>query len=482
MKTDIYDLRTFIKRLDEEGELARIKAEVDWKYELGAIAIKVYGPPPGPALLFENVKDYTTPVFTGGLHTIRRIAMALGLDPQIEEASVLKECIKRLETPIEPVIVEDGPCKENKYFDNEVDVLKFPVPRWDERDGGRYIGTWHQVITKDPDTGWSNVGPYKMMVHEPNLCSMQFGPSTHMGLIYSKYEKMKRPMPVAVSIGTDPICMLVAGWSFPAGVDEWYMASALRQRPLELVKCETVDLEIPSHAEIVLEGEVPPFETRPAGPMANHTGYLGTVKPYHVLKVKCVTHRNYPIFRGTTQTKPSYRDEVLRITSLTRAAEAYMMYKRAGFPGVSQVNCPVGPDPYFIVIIAINKTYASQGLDAARLFLSSRLGRYTKHVIVVDDDINIFDLEEVFWAINCRFQAGRDLYITRNETASELDPSVPRELSGFTDKMIMDATWPKTPDFKPRDEWGGKTHPPETVPSESLWQLIENRWKEYGLG
>ena len=133
MVNTIYDLRSFIKRLDEEGELARIKVEVDWKFELGAVARKAYGPPPRPALLFEKVKDYKTPVFTGGLHTFRRMAIALELNHDTDENSLIQKYVDRMQNPIKPVIVKDGPCKENKLFGKDVNVLKFPVPWWAEK-------------------------------------------------------------------------------------------------------------------------------------------------------------------------------------------------------------------------------------------------------------------------------------------------------------------------------------------------------------
>lgn len=481
MAEDIYDLRSFIKRLDEEGELARIKVEVDWKHELGAIAAKVYGPPPGPALLFEKVKDYDIPVFTGGLHTARRLAIALGLDPQIDEVSLVREYARKLEHPIKPVLVKDGPCKENKYFDDDVDLLKFPVPWLNEKDGGRYIGIWHQVVTKDPETGWTNVGTYRMMVHEPNVCGIQFSPFQHIAMMYAKYEKMNRPTPVAVTIGNDPVAMLVASSPFAAGVNEWAMAGSLRGKPMELVKCETVDLEVPAYSEIVLEGEIPPGEKRPEGPFGEHTGYFGAgVRPLPIVKVKCITHRNNPVFRSSVLGRPI--DEEHRITSINCATHALAMYETAGFMGVTQVNFPAGGDPWFAAIIAVKKTYPSHALDAGRLLLSSKVGKFVKHVIVVDDDIDVYNLDNVLWALNCRFQAGRDGYITHRESGSRLDPSVVHDWLGITDKEIFDATWATTPDFPPREDWGGERHPPEVRPSEELRNRIEKRWKEYGIG
>ena len=481
MVEEIYDLRSFIKRLDQEGELVRVKAEVDWKYELGAIARKVFGPPPGPALLFENVKDYDTPVFVGGLHTIRRLAIALELNPDIDEVSLLKEYVSRLDHPLEPVMVKDGPCQENKYFGDEVDVLRFPVPWWNEQDGGRYIGTWHQVITKDPETGWTNVGTYRMMVHEPTICGIQFSPYQHISQMYSKYQKMNRPMPVAVSIGSDPTAMLVSASPFPTGINEWTMAGALRRRPMELVKGETVDLEVPAHSEIILEGEIPPDETRPEGPFGEHTGYYGAgIRPLPIVKINCITHRNSPIFRGSALGKPV--TEQNRVSWLAVVTQIMEVYKSSGFPGVTGVTAPPEGDPEYSAIVAVKKTYSSQGLDAGRLLLSSKVGKIMKHVIVVDDDIDIYDLNQVLWAINTRLQAGKGIYITRNESGSRLDPSQPYESIGFTDKMIVDATWATTPDYPPRKEWGGAIHPPLIQTSRELQKLIEKRWAEYGIG
>ncbi len=480
MTKSIYDLRTFITRLEEEGELARVKVEVDWKYELGAIARKAYGPPARPALLFEKVKDYNTPVFTGGLHTFRRLAIALGYDPGLDENSIIRRYVESLGKPVKPVLVKEGPCKENKYFGKEVNVLKFPVPWWAEKDGGRYIGTFHQIITKDPETGWTNVGTYRMMVHEGDVCGIQLSPFQHAGMMWSKYKKMNQPMPIAVVIGNDPVASIVGGSPFPAGVNEWEMVGAVREKPVELVRCETVDLEVPAHAEIILEGEVNLTDMRQEGPFGEHTGYYGGgVRELPTVKINCITHRDNPIFRGTAVGVPV--TEQTRLSGFAWATCAWLVYKQAGFPGVVSINCPAGSDPELCAIISINKSYASQALDAGRLFLSNKVGKQMKHVIVVDDDINIFDLSQVLWAINTRMQASRDIYITQNESGSRLDPSVPRDSIGYTDKMIIDATWNTTHLFPPRPEWGGNVFPPVVATSPQMLEYINKRWPEYGI-
>jgi UbiD family decarboxylase len=480
MGNDIYDLRSFISKLEESGELVRVKSEVDWKYELGAISRKAAKPPVRRALLFERIKDYDIPVFTNGLLTFKRIAIALGLASDIDENSLVQKYVELTSRPIKPVIVADGPCKENKYFGQDVNVLKFPVPWWAERDGGRYIGTWHQVITKDPESGWTNVGCYRMMVHEPGLLAIMFSPFQHAGMMYAKYKQLNRPMPIAITIGNDPVVPLVAGAPFPANVNEWEMAGALRGRPIELVKCETLDMEVPANAEIVLEGEVSITDLRPEGPFGEHTGYYGAgVRPLPTVKVNCLTHRNNPIFRGSAVGVPV--TEQTRLSGFVWASLAWRAYKEAGFPGVTAINCPAASDPEYCAIISIKKSYASQALDAGRLFLSSKVGKQMKHIIVVNDDINVFDLNQVLWAINTRMQAGRDIHITHNESGSRLDPSVPREAIGYTDKMIMDATWNTTYLFPPRPEWDGNVYPPMVSTSPELAKFIDQRWAEYGI-
>ena len=480
MARQINSLRDFIERLDQEGMLARIKTMVDWKYELGGIALTSLGRPTKKALLFENIKDYKSPLFTNGLLTVKELAIGLGFSPDIDEASLIRQTAERLERPIKPTLVKTGPCKENRLFGKDVDVFKFPIPWWTEKDGGRYLGTWHQVIVKDPDSDWTNVGTYRIMAHESNVIGMHFAPFQHLALILNKFKKLNKPMPIAVAIGTEPACMLVSITPISAGISEWDMAGALRQRSLEVVRGETVDLSVPANAEIVLEGEIPLNETRLEGPFGEHTGfYAGGQRPVPIMKVNCITHRHNPIFRGSVLCKPIAEDH--RCLSLTLSAQALAMYKATGFPGITAVNCPAGGDPDFCAIVSLQKTYASQGLDAGRLLLSGKGGKIIKHVIVTDEDINVFDLNEVLWAVNTRMQPSRQVYITRNEVGSRIDPSVPFDWLGITDKMIIDATWQMTPDFPPRPEWDGAIHPPAVKMGEELAKFVQKRWPEYGI-
>jgi len=475
----IHDLRSFISALEKEGELVRIKVEVDWHLEIGAIVERNFRNR-GPALFFEKVKDSRIPFFVGGLQTPKRIAIALDMDPESSEEDIIREYSKRIKAPLKPERVNDGPCKEQILTGDEIDLFSYPAPLWHEEDGGRYLGTWHSVVVKDPETGWQNVGMHRMMILGSKICGIMFAPFQHIGLIYQKYEKLGNPMPVAVSIGNDPVCPIVSCAPFGAGVDEWDMAGALRKSPIKVIRCETADLDVPAHSEIVLEGEVPPFERREEGPFGEHTGFYGGGKTKKTfIRVKCITQRKDPILRGSLEGRPVVEDH--QVTSFNHSALALKLFEEVGIPGIRSVNFPACGDPWLSAIISIKKNYHGQSLDAAKVLMGSKIGRFVKHLYVVDEDVDPFNLEEVFYAINTRFQAGRDLIVTKNESGSLLDPSVPFEHKGVTDKMILDATWSMTYEYEPREEWNGLTHPPMVKVSEKTKEMVRRRWKSYGI-
>ena len=471
-------LRPFIETLESFGELKRVKALVNWKHEVGAIMHEV-NRQKGPAILFENVKDHQVPLLVGALSTRQRIALSLGLPPDKPLQQIIREYKKRVAVPIEPKIVSKGPCKEKIWHADKVDLLVFPAPWWHEMDGGRYIGTLHSVVCKDPETDWQNSAIHRVMIHDKRTCGIYFAPGQHNAIIFSKYEQMRKPMPVAIAIGLDPACILASAGGFPAYVSEWTVAGALRKAPLELVKCETNDLYVPADAEIVIEGEILAGERRDEGPFGEHTGYFGgSCSPRPVLAVKCVTQRLKPIFQGTYEGMPPNEDHVL--TSINSSALALKAFEDMGFIGVKSIYFPPGADPWLSAIISIEKKYEGHGLDASRILFASKAGSFVKHVIIVDEDIDVFDLENVLWAVNTRFQARRTV-ITHLEHGSMLDPSKPLDWGGVTDRMVIDATWPMTHEFPPRSEWSGLCHPPTIEPSQELLDRVRKRWKEFGI-
>jgi len=255
------DLRQWLGVLEKEGELRRVGAEVHWDRELGAVARRVLEKR-GPALLFENVTGYKpgarcTKLFTGGLGDRRRLALALGFPKDVSNAELVQYVMAKNRETLAPRIVKTGPVKDVIVTGAAIDQAEFPVPRWHHLEGGRYIHTFSGIVTRDPDTRVMNVGIYRGMIGKPDTCPMLLiKGGQHWGHHFQKYSDRGQPMPVACVIGWDPIMPFLAGSPIPTGVCEWDVMGAYRGEPVELVKCETVDLEVPGAAEGVIEGLV----------------------------------------------------------------------------------------------------------------------------------------------------------------------------------------------------------------------------------
>ena len=274
------DLRQWIDLLEREGELHRITAPVSWDREIGTVSRKVQERK-GPALLFENIRGYEKTrgrrVFTGGIGTRERLALALGFPKHTSNREIVQYVMKKNRERIPPVRVATGPVKENIVKGDAIDLLEFPVPKWHYLEGGRYINTYACIVTKDPDTGVQNVGIYRGMVGRKNsIPSLLILGGQHWGQHFAKYAGLKQKMPVACVIGWDPIMGFLAGSPLPAGVCEFDVLGAYRDAPVPVVRCETVDLEVPASAEIVIEGLIDPdpanYEIE--GPFAEFTGYV----------------------------------------------------------------------------------------------------------------------------------------------------------------------------------------------------------------
>ena len=285
------DMREFIALLEKRGELLRIKQEVHWDLEIGAWLHKAIRTKQQPALVFEKITGYPEGYTVAGMlvPNSARWALALDFPENISWTEMIAGIYERCRKPIDPVIVPTGPCKDQKHTGSHCNLLEFPVPRYIARDGGRYLGTWHCVITKDPDTGERNVGMYRLMVHDRNSLGIFICPGEHAHFHYEKWKARGEPMPVAITLGQDEVLPLHSLWSWPYGVDEFAMAGAMRTAPVELVKCETVDLEVPATAEIVVEGHMSLTERRPEGPFGEYTGHMGAlIKDGPVINVSAI--------------------------------------------------------------------------------------------------------------------------------------------------------------------------------------------------
>ncbi|HEY2532642.1 MAG TPA: UbiD family decarboxylase [Xanthobacteraceae bacterium] len=491
------DLRGWISALAAAGELNGVDAEVDWNVELGTVARLAQGPGTGPALLFKNIRDYRAncrchQVFTGGLSSYRRVAMMLGLSPDTHPRELVKLGRTILAGSIAPTIVNSGPVKQNIVTGADVDLYEFPVPQWNKIDGGRYIMTYGGVVTKDPETGAMNVGIYRGMVADRNHIPILMWRAQHIGHHVTAWQRAgHHEMPIAVAIGWEPSLGFVGGAPVPKGVCEYDVMGAIRGTPVELVKCETVDLHVPASAEIVIEGYLglDPETYMMEGPYAEFTGYVaGERSPKPTIRVTCITHRTDPILRGTIEgSMPGSFSENGVCSSIMRAATAWNVLDRAGVPDVTDVWCPpvqAGVNTF----VQIKQSYRGQAKQVANALWGSSAAhvRY-KHVIVVDDDIDLHDYAAIDWAMAYRVNAGEDdIVIMPSTFGAGLDPSTRRRDrnveqfgTGKWNRLLIDATI--NLDYDPDPDLGGARFPPTVWPERKELEAVKARWSELGL-
>lgn len=490
------DLRSALKLLEEHGELARVTGEVDWDRELGTVTREVLRRH-GPALLFENIRGYNgdgslcRSLATSMLASHRRIALLLGFQDATPNEQLAHHVLAKNAERIAPKLVESGPVQENVLSSDQIDLLRFPVPRWHHLDGGRYINTFGAVVTRDPDDGSLNLGVYRGMVAGERKISFLMVPSQHWGRHWAKYLERNEPMPVACVYGWHPIMDFIAGSPIPPGVCEYDVIGAYLNAPVPLVGCQTVDLEVPASAEIVIEGQIPPdpehYELE--GPFGEFTGYVSDVPTRRpTMEVTAVMHRDDPIFRGTLEgSLPGAFGENSYMSSVQRAAIGWRVLDSAGVPGVLNVYVhPVTNGTTVVVQIKkVNEGHPKQ-VAAALWSTNAALYRY-KTVIVVDEDIDPSDYSALDWAIAYRVRPGTDdLVVFPGSFGSPIDPSTPladRSLetlgSGLWNRLLIDAT--KTWRYQPRPEWGGARFPPTVANAPEDVERVERRWGEYGF-
>jgi 4-hydroxy-3-polyprenylbenzoate decarboxylase len=301
------DLRRFIDLLSREGLLRRISQAVDWKYELGEITRGNQVP-----LLFENVKGYPGHrIFTNGLAVFEAMALALGHDARQSRRSVMRSVRKAITEPVKPILATGGPVLENIVDGDEIDLLQLPVPQWSREEAGRYIGTWHVNVTRDPETRVRNLGIYRMQILSRNRTTVSTSPRSHLSLHLAQAEKEGRPLEMAVVIGASEPVIMAAASACPYGLDEYELAGSLSGEAVPLIKCGTVDLEVPANAEIVIEGLIQPGERAKDGPYFDYAGTPNTNPGAYVFQATRLMFRNRPIFRGSAIGRPGAEDQQL---------------------------------------------------------------------------------------------------------------------------------------------------------------------------
>ena len=489
------DLRSWLELLKTHGELVEIDEEVDWKFEMGCLLRRIYDiPGGGPAVLFKNIKGYRDAVgrkfFAGSFSSFRRLAMVMGLPPDSHYKDTVLKYAKGIEHPFHPVLVNDGLCKEVIRKDKEIDLLGFPVPHLHPNDGGRYMGTFQLVVTKDPETGVQNVGLYRMMVHD----------QTHLGttLLYSKqhwefhFEKWTargKKMPIAICFGPPQITLITAVSKLDHPPDEFAYAGGIAGEPVKLVKCETIDVDVPAECEIVLEGYVDfdPSTFRPEGPFGEYMGYLsGLPGKRPVIEIHCITHRKDPILQGTLEGRCAPgASENHYSASILSSAYAYRLLKQHKIDVVGAF-APLGAAGYNKLIIAIRQQRQGEAMQAASLLWGSDASfmRF-KEVIVVDEDIDVYNPAMVEFALTTRVEPSRDIKIVGGFPGLPTDPSIPpSEKDPWTgirwSRVCIDATRPLY--FPVLESWGGRRFPPVQHWPQEIENIVDNKWQKYGLG
>jgi 4-hydroxy-3-polyprenylbenzoate decarboxylase len=525
------DLRDWIAALDRAGELRKIRTEVDPILEITEITDRVSkmpsrnnggraSSPGGPALLFQNIKGHPgAQVLINQFGSARRMNLALEVDQLDEVANRLRQFIdvkspqgfldkvKMLPMLAEmgrffPKTVSTGPCKEVIRRDN-FSLDDFPILQSWPKDAGRFI-TLPCVVTRDPKTGKRNVGMYRMQIYDrhttgmhwqrqkvgaehyreqlraaaaaqenvgarvPARASVEIMARTSGGSTLAEGPRPSGKMEVAVAIGTDPAITFSAIVPAPPDVEEYLIAGFLRQKPVELVKCETVDLEVPASAEIVLEGHVNLDELKPEGPFGDHTGFYSLEDLYPVFHLTCVTHRKDPIYSTTIVGKPPMEDGWMG-----KAVERiFLPLMQLTIPEIVDINLPVEGVFHNLMIVSIKKSYPGQARKVMNAVWSLGQAMFTKCILVVDEDVNVQDIAEVTLKVLNHIDPERDIQFTLGPVDS-LDHA--SRLPNYGSKMGIDAT------RKWASEGFTRPWPDEILMDEKTKALVDKKWKELGI-
>lgn len=476
------DLREFMEVLENKGQLRRVKVPVSPALEITEITDRVVKQG-GPALLFEEVEGSPYPVLINVFGTPERVCLALertNLDEIGKEIKALMDppelgrfldklkALPRVGQFISyfPRVVKQGPCQE--VVEEEPDLGQLPVLKCWPGDGGRFI-TLPLVITRDPETGKRNVGMYRMQVYDRRTTGMHWHLHKDGAHHFRRYRRLGRRMEVAVALGGDPATIYAATAPLPRDLDEFLFAGFLRKAPVELVKARTVDLEVPAGAEFILEGYVDPEESRLEGPFGDHTGFYSLADHYPVFHVQCITRRRNPIYPATIVGRPPMED-----CYLGKATERiFLPLLQVQLPEILDLNLPLEGVFHNCAIVSIDKSYPGHAKKVMHALWGLGQMMFTKLLVVVDGDVNVHDLSTVWWKVFNNIDARRDVVIVEGPV-DVLDHSSPRPNIGA--KMGIDATrkWP--------EEGHGRPWPDEIRMSPDIVEMVNRKWKEYGLG
>ncbi len=489
MALQFKDLREFIAYLEKNDELVRIKKEIDPYLEMTEICDRSLKAG-GPAILFENPKGSDTPVLGNLFGTTRRVALGMGQEDPAELRNIgkLLAYLKEPEPPkgfadlwgkipvlkqvmnMAPKKINKAPCQKNIIKGNDVDLSKFPIQTCWPGDFGPLV-TWPLVITRGPHKERQNLGIYRMQLIGKNRLIMRWLSHRGGALDFQEWQKENpgKKFPIAIALGADPATILGAVTPVPDTLSEYGFAGLLRGSKTEVTQCLESNLEVPAHAEIILEGHIEAGDTAEEGPFGDHTGYYNEVETFPVFTVTTISHRDNPIYHSTYTGKPPDEPAILGLA----LNEVFVPLLQKQFPEITDFYLPPEGCSYRLAIVTIKKQYPGH---AKRVMLGVwsflRQFMYTKFVIVTDDDVNARDWKDVIWAITTRMDPARDTVTIENTPIDYLDFASP--VSGLGSKIGFDATnkW----QGETNREWGRKIEMDSNVK-----QRIDDIWEELGI-
>jgi 4-hydroxy-3-polyprenylbenzoate decarboxylase len=478
-------LHEYVNALDDIGELRKIKTPVSADLEVAEILRRLMYKSNQPAILFENVEGHKYPILGNAFGSIDRLKLALNLDDfteigeritmmsKMRVPSSIFGKLKMLPKLTEiadygPKQVESGPVNEVILTENEASLALLPITKSFPLDAGRFI-TFGITVTKNPETAIQNLGVYRLQVLGNKKAIMHWQVHKRGALHYQLNKDENKRTEVAIVIGADPATIFSAIAPVPEGMDKYFFAGITRKKGVKLIKCKTVDIQVPATSEIILEGYVDPNEINIEGPFGDHTGYYTPPEPYPTFTLTGMMMRHDPIFLTTVVGKPILEDAYIGKV----IERSFLPLIRMFHPEVTDFSMP--PAGWFqgLAIIAIRKRYPGQAKKVMMGLWGMGQLSLTKIIVVVDDDVNIHNMNEVIWAVTTRSDPKRDVILIENTPTDTLDPASP--LINLGSKMGIDAT------KKTLEEGYMRPIQQEVLPDVATIEKVSGRWQEYGL-
>lgn len=473
-----------MESLEKIDQLKRIKTQVSVNLEIAEILRRVMYENEGPAVLFENVEGYKIPVLGNAFGSLRRLKIALDME-NFEEIGERMSDLTRLKIPhgllnkfkmlpklseiadYGPKRINAGPITEVIETSNpSLDIL--PIIKSFPKDSGRFI-TFGITVTKNPETEIRNMGVYRLQVIDSKKAIMHWQIHKRGALHYQMNKENSQKTEVAIVIGADPATVFSAVAPVPEGLDKFLFAGITRKKGIDLVKCRTIDVEVPATAEIVLEGYVDPSELNVEGPFGDHTGYYTPPEPFPTFTLTCIMMRKNPIYLTTVVGKPILEDAYIGKV----IERSFLPLVRLFQPEVVDFSMP--PAGWFqgLAIVSIKKRYPGQAKKVMMGLWGMGQLSLTKILIVVDQDVNVHDINDVIWAVTTRADPKRDIMLIDNAPTDTLDPASP--LLNLGSKMGIDAT------KKMKEEGYERPVQEEAIPDENTVSLVTKKWNDYGF-